>query len=38
MEKLKVSRLDHFGIVSEVIDDLGLVEEVSALLKGYTTS
>jgi transposase len=33
MEKLKVSRLDHLGIVSGVIDDLGLVEAIDGRLQ-----
>ena len=28
MEELKVERLDHLGIVSEVIKDLGIVEMI----------
>jgi transposase len=33
MENLKVSRLDHLGIVSGVIDDLGLVQAIDARLQ-----
>ncbi len=33
MEALKVSRLDHLGIVSGVIDDLGLVQAIDERLK-----
>ena len=33
MESLEVSRLDHLGIVSGVIDDLGLVDAINARLK-----
>ncbi len=33
MESLKVSRLDHLGIISGVIDDLGLVQAIDARLQ-----
>ena len=33
MENLKVSRLDHLGIISGVIDDLGLVEAIDSRLQ-----
>jgi Domain of unknown function (DUF4277) len=33
MESLEVSRLDHLGIVSGVIDDLGLVDAINARLQ-----
>ena len=33
MENLKVSRLDHLGIISGVIDDLGLVQSIDARLQ-----
>lgn len=33
MESLRVSRLDHLGIVSGVIDDLGLVQKIDARLQ-----
>jgi len=33
MENLQVSRLDHLGIISGVIDDLGLVESIDARLQ-----
>ena len=37
MENLQVSRLDHLGIVSGVIDDLGLVKAIDRRLqKGPT--
>ena len=33
MESLRVSRLDHLGIVSGIIDDLGLVPKIDARLQ-----
>jgi hypothetical protein len=33
MENLKVSRLDYLGIVSGIIDDLGLVQAIDARLQ-----
>jgi len=32
MEKLKVERVDHLGVISGVIKDLGIIERIDARL------